>query len=352
MPAVESWRVATTAHILIVTVGSFAVSEAAWSAKCGASNGACAVLLAQATAYPPLPPSTVPFPPASGDSPRPAPYGPVPESGGSTRSALLLLFATHFMPGFAAGLGDWFRNKLAGPPAAASGHSGENSTGPLTYGQPLPYAQPAPSGLPGTREEQLPQAQSAHPLTQFPNPTEAQVHAGIAYQVSLLGADGSRTLVDTARRTFATGERFEIAYRPNFPGVVDVYNIDPAGREERIDSVQLGVAQLATLGPYEFVNTKGNETLRIVLQPCLGSVADGQSAGNRGIARAQIRPEVVQALKACDDPARKRELAPTRGIARVSLEGGTSFALDPVSRSELESGRMAPREVVIRFVHN
>jgi len=38
-------------------------------------------------------------------------------------------------------------------------------------------------------------------------------------------------------------------------------------------------------------------------------------------------------------------------IRKVGVEGSTSFALDPVSASELSSGQIAPREVTISFHH-
>jgi hypothetical protein len=41
----------------------------------------------------------------------------------------------------------------------------------------------------------------------------------------------------------------------------------------------------------------------------------------------------------------------TRDIRNVALDGGTSFALDPVSRQELSSGNVTPREVTIVFHH-
>lgn len=180
--------------------------------------------------------------------------------------------------------------------------------------------------------------------------SDGGMFAGIAYQVSLLGAGGMRTLVDPAQRPFATGERFEVAYRPNFPGIVEVYNIDSTGKEERIDRVQLAAVELSTLGPYEFVNVKGDEILRIVLRPCAGSMADRAGTASRGIAKVQVRAEVAAVLQACDAPPAKTLVA-TRSIVKVANEGGTNFALDPVSKTEIDSGQVAPREVRIRFVH-
>ena len=332
--------------------------------------------LAQA---PEMPPPMYQPPPPMYQSPPPAA---APE-GGSTRGLFLALFLQQLAPDLAAGIGSWFKNKLNGGNSASAsmpppqmGMSPQMGMPPaMDGGMPQGMSSGMPqgmnSGMPQGMNSGMPQGMnSGMPASMPPMPEgpqmgdgmpapgampmsrNAPVLAGVAFQVSLVGADGRRTLIDPAQRTFATGEKFEIAYRPNFPGVVEVYNIDPVGKEERIDRVQLGAAQLATLGPYEFVDAKGSETLRIVLRPCMGSVADAPGMASRGITRAQIRPELAGALMACDDRRQQQLLPPARGIARVSNEGGTNYALDPVSKAEIDSGRLAAREVLIRFVHN
>jgi hypothetical protein len=131
-------------------------------------------------------------------------------------------------------------------------------------------------------------------------------------------------------------------------GIVEAFNIDNTGREELIDQQQLAAAQFVTLGPYEFVNVKGSETLRVNLRPCVGNAG---GAASRGLVRAQIRPELAAVLLNCEDPALNQQKTAARGITKVAVEGGTNFALDPVSRSEIASGQIAPREVSIRFQH-
>jgi hypothetical protein len=216
--------------------------------------------------------------------------------------------------------------------------------------------QPMNPPMPSTGMSQMPMPPSMQGMPQMPSPVPqgmaddgSGLQAGVAYQVSLVGRDGSRTLVDPAQRAFGTGERIALAYRTNLPGVVEVYNIDSTGREELIDQQLMGAGQLANLGPYEFVNVKGEETLRIVLRPCVGGDAN---SGTRGMVRAQVNPELGNKLVGCDDPAmRQQQRTASRGIAKVQLEGGTNFALDPLSRSEIESGRLDPREVRVRFSH-
>ena len=203
--------------------------------------------------------------------------------------------------------------------------------------------QPSMQGMPSM------QGQTSMPPPLGMNDDSSALQAGVAYQVSLVGRDGIRTLVDPSQRAFDTGERISVAYRTNLPGIVEVYNIDSTGREELIDQQQMSAGQLANLGPYEFVNVKGEETLRIVLRPCVGGSAN---SATRGMVRAQVTPELGNKLVDCEDPAvRQQQRSSTRGIAKVQLDGGTNYALDPVSRSELESGRLAPREVRVRFFH-
>lgn len=251
------------------------------------------------------------------------------------RSVFLSLFASHFIPGIAEGLSGWFRERLFGSSGGSSGESGGSSDDggssdagdgapPATEGRP-------PAARPSTRAV----AASAGPT----------MHAGIAYEVLMLGSDGSKTSIDPAGHVFTSGERFEVAYRPNFPGIVEVFNVDPTGKVALIDKLRLQAAELGTLGPYEFVGEKGEDLLRIVLHPCK------PAAATRGIARVEMRPEIDKAMLSCDQAEKAPARVATRSIAKVAREDGTAFALDPVSRSEIDSGRLAPREVVLRFRH-
>jgi hypothetical protein len=59
-------------------------------------------------------------------------------------------------------------------------------------------------------------------------------------------------------------------------------------------------------------------------------------------------------LAGCDSPTTTRRLKAkpkTRDIRKVSVEDGTSFAMDPLSPAELASGQLAPREVTITLEH-
>lgn len=368
----------------LLTVAGFAATFPVRAMECSPAQSSCRIALTQSVAIPPVaqaqpllvpepappppigpPPVMTPSPWPSSGPPPPMTPGTSPSYGGSysggsatpseprtsNRSLFLALFAQTLAPGVATAVADWFRSKVVGNSTAPAGDPNATAGAAPAYAL-AQVAQPLSGGgvpppVPVAPLEPPPPS----PMLQTAAPaSEGSMFAGIAYQVSLIGAGGSRTLVDPAQRPFTTGERFEVAYRPNFPGVVEVYNIDSTGREERIDRVQLNAVELSTLGPYEFTNVKGDEILRIVLHPCTGSMADGAGTASRGIAKVQVRAEVAAVLQACDAPAGKT-LGATRSIVKVTNEGGTNFALDPVSKAEVDSGKLAPREVRIRFVH-
>jgi hypothetical protein len=56
-------------------------------------------------------------------------------------------------------------------------------------------------------------------------------------------------------------------------------------------------------------------------------------------------------LSACGSPATRGLRTKTRDIRKVSVEQGTSFALDPLATSEMSSGDVAPRQVTITLTH-
>ena len=69
----------------------------------------------------------------------------------------------------------------------------------------------------------------AGPVTRPPE--SAPLHAGIAYEVHLIGRDGAARPVDPARHVFRTNDEFVVYYRPSLPGRVKVLDIDPRGNE-------------------------------------------------------------------------------------------------------------------------
>jgi hypothetical protein len=193
--------------------------------------------------------------------------------------------------------------------------------------------------------------------TQAPDATS--IVAGGAYDVHAVGTGGVESYVNAATYEFHTGDRFKVYFRPTLPGRLDVYNINPYGREARIDSVDMAAGQLTTLGPYEFTATKGDEALRFVLSPCateqlIAATRDIVNVGpNAAAGYGGATPTSVGfSLQGCGAlTTRSVDQIKTRDIQKVGVDGTTSFALDPVSQAELASGQLAPREFTVYFHH-
>ena len=266
------------------------------------------------------------------------------EKSSGTRSIFLSLFATHFIPGIAEGLSNWFNRRMFGGEGSPSGAGdSETSSAQISTSDGDLQAGAVPIGALPTGANALAPAMAPAAAA---GPT---LHAGVAYEVLLLGSGGDRRSVDAHQHIFRSGEQFEVAYRPNFPGRVEVYNIDPSGRVTLIDRLTLQAAELGTLGPYEFVGEKGEDLLRIVLHPCRAP------ATTRNIRRIEMRKEVDRVLGDCADAEGGKDnqaaQVATRSIAKVAREGSTNYALDPVQKSELDSGKLQPREIIVRFRH-
>ncbi len=229
--------------------------------------------------------------------------------------------------------------------------------------QPMPIAPPpAPTQF---FDPQTGSVATADPMVMTASQSTAAaantLFAGLAYEVHLQDASGAAFPVDPATHEFRTGERFVVFYRPTLPGHMEVFNINPAGTQSRIDAVEIAAGQLAQLGPYEFAAMKGDEVLRLVLTPCttpaLVSVTrdivnvsaagpgfpDASAPAQSGLAVCGSTGMTVRGIGA--------NAVRTRDIRKVAVEGTTGFALDAVSPAELTSGNVAAREVSIVLRH-
>jgi hypothetical protein len=180
---------------------------------------------------------------------------------------------------------------------------------------------------------------------------DSTLYAGIAYEVHALLADGRSTPISQATYEFRTGDKFMVYYRPSLPGRMEIYNINPAGQQTLIDATNMAAGQMTALGPYQFTNLSGDESLRLVLSPCSNPQL---LAATRDIvkvdAAAPISGGGVQ-LSSCGMTTSRGLSVHTRDIQKVAVDGTTSFALDPVSHQELASGQVVPRETTIVFHH-
>jgi hypothetical protein len=258
------------------------------------------------------------------------------------------------------------------------------ATGQATYD---PYATQYYD--PRTGQAVAPTATSYTPATTSPD--QSALYAGVAYEVHAVLPTGGTTPINAATYEFHTGDRFVVHFRPSLPGRMEVYNVNPLGQQTRIDSVNMAAGQLTTLGPYQFAATTGDESLRLILSPCgndslYAQTRDIVNVSNTavgglpavstapptslppaaGTAPAIALPGVgaaptaaltagaptTLALPNCGAPTtRSVSKVKTRDIQKVAVDGTTSFALDPVLRTELSSGQLAPREITIYFHH-
>ncbi len=191
---------------------------------------------------------------------------------------------------------------------------------------------------------------------QGPSPQVAKgqaPHAGIAYEIHAIDQRGASKVVDATTHVFRTGDRFRIYYRPSLPGRIRVTNIDPAGGTNLVDRIEVAAGQLVNLGPYEFVGSKGRETVRLSLEPCDSAVL---MAATRAIVKQPGSQSAQGAgnlrIRACDRQVAGKEVAPvTRAIRKTSTEGSTVYALDRLSAQELSSGDFNARAVDIALWH-
>ncbi|MBL8323403.1 MAG: hypothetical protein JNJ89_00435 [Rubrivivax sp.] len=329
-------------------------------------------LLVGAPAWAQAPYSEMGYPPTAGTAQAPMPasssYDATPgrRPRGLFLATIYSLLAQGIGSSMAQGMGGsitrWFEARNAALPPNLP--PGSNLAAPGATPPPLGTAEP-----------------TAQTAANWPSPQPAgvatgsdtaapQLFTGVAYEVHLQGRDGMPIPVDPATHVFRTGERFVVHYRPNLPGRVEIHNVNPLGVETRIDALDVAGGELATLGPYEFADAKGDEMLRIVLSPCTTPplmtatrnivkppevrVATTAAPGlRRGAAHAPAEPaQASWALAACGSPAQKaaQRFSP-RDIRKPVREGSTNFALDPIDRTELVNGALAPREITILLMH-
>ncbi len=225
-----------------------------------------------------------------------------------------------------------------------SGYPGTPDSYPSTG---YPNANTATPGYPGA-----PGANGGYPNTGGGTYPGDQLYAGFAYEIHALGAGGYAQPIDPATHAFRTGDRFKVVYRPSMPGQVDVYNINAAGQQSRIDTLNVAAGQLAELGPYEFANMKGSETLVLSLSPCSTQALMTATRDIVKVPDAMGSTAGTFQLDQCDATiTRGLKKTKTRDIRKVSVEGGTSFGLDPLSQAEIRSGDVAPRQITITLQH-
>jgi hypothetical protein len=204
------------------------------------------------------------------------------------------------------------------------------------------------SGAPGPGKKYAQPARMQQPKNDLDE--HGNLQAGIAYEVNAIGRDGTQA-VNPARHVFRTGDRFQVFYRTTLPGRVSVVNVDPRGNQSRIDAVDVAAGQLAVLGPYQFVDGKGTETLKLLIEPCSSPLL---TAATRRIVKAGAASAAADSalrIAPCGNATPRDRRSKSRSIQKASVEGSTVFALDPLSGDEISSGRVQAREIRISLQH-
>lgn len=272
-----------------------------------------------------------------------------------TRGLFVATLAALIAQGLGNGVGTALSQGLGGSITKwFGGEPGAGSSGPASS---LSAALPDPVGPIGTLSSMgstsLPASvhASATPVTSSVSgevKALADLQAGVAFEIHLIGADAAVRPVDPAQHVFRTGDQFQVHYRPTLPGRVRVFNINPQGAESRIDSVKVAAGQLVSLGPYRFVGAQGDETLKLVLQPCSSPAL---AAATRSIVKVAVKfGSAGPALRVGDCGAAVMP-AKVRSVGKATMDGTTAFAFDPLSPDEARSGLIEARELRISLQH-
>jgi hypothetical protein len=303
-------------------------------------------------------PGYAPYPGEQPGAPGPIPQG-YPQVPGNAGNG----YPSTGYPGTDTSSNGYPNTGYPGTDGSSNGYPGPGTQNPAYPGtNPSDNGYPSTgvpnSGYPGTSPDSgYPSTGAANagypgvPGGDYPGATGAgSLYAGFAYEIHAIGAGGYAQPVDPATHAFRTGDRFKVVYRPSLPGQVDVYNVNAAGQTSRIDTLGVAAGQLAELGPYEFADMKGSETLILSLAPC--STAALMTA-TRNIVKVPTSAGANGSfqLSQCGAAATRGLRTKTRDIRKVSVENGTSFALDPLAAGEISSGDVAPRQITISLQH-
>lgn len=173
---------------------------------------------------------------------------------------------------------------------------------------------------------------------------DGQYYAGLAYETYLVGLNGQLNRVDPLNYSFRTGDQFLVKYMPNMPGLVEVTNVNPQGKEFKLGSWSVAAGQQITLpmqGTFQFAGNTGDEVLKIALTPCTSGAPSRDIVVN-----ASASVNYGGLLPACSaaQPARSRDIV-------VNTQGGTAFAVSALTPQEMQSQSVDTRVVTLRFRH-
>ncbi len=284
-----------------------------------------------------------------------AAYGTAAQKGGqhsNTRSLFLGTIAAMIAQSVGSGVGSalsdglggsitrWFSNEPAtgaNVPPPVSERRGRNDAAPR--GDPRRDASTVDAdGGPRMRKAQA-------------NSAPRELHAGVAFEVHRIDSKGNTKAVDSARQVFRTGDRFQVYYRPTLPGRVKVININPSGQKARIDTVDVAAGELIALGPYQFVDAKGDEILKLVLEPCSTPKLIASTRAIIKTAALATDEQPAVRIRDCGEVRTETKKAASRSIRKSTMDGSTAYALDRLSNEEVRSGNVRSRTLQITLRH-
>lgn len=271
---------------------------------------------------------------------------------GNTRSLFLGTIAAMVAQSLGSGIGSALSEGIGGSITRWFNSEPSPSAGSTAAATPVPA--PRLGGNSSMRQASERKARKLtdpklQPAVDIPAPVE--LHAGVAFEVHRIDRKGKAKAVDPARHAFRTGDRFQVFYRPSLPGRVKVVNVNPSGQKTRIETVDVAAGELVALGPYEFVDAKGDETLKLILEPCSTPLL---TASTRSIIKttavaADAKPPIQ--IRDCGDLKSRDSSTTTRSIRKSTMVGSTAFALDRLTKDEMRTGNVGARSIQITLRH-
>lgn len=122
------------------------------------------------------------------------------------------------------------------------------------------------------------------------NLTKAEIPAGIEVKVYKI-MEGNLEEINLKKSALKSGDEFFVGFRTNLPGFVEVINVTPDKRVNKLGVWQVQAFQEVKLPPegnFKLTGIKGKEKLMLIFYPC--KPVQTQTASTRDIVIAQSAP--------------------------------------------------------------
>ncbi|MBF0356650.1 MAG: hypothetical protein HQL43_15575 [Alphaproteobacteria bacterium] len=172
-------------------------------------------------------------------------------------------------------------------------------------------------------------------------------YAGLAYEVYLVQPSGQIQRINPQAHIFSTGDQFFVKYIPNMPGMIDVSNVNPEGRESRLGRWSVAAGQQVTLpaqGTFQFSGVSGDEILKIAHTPCTSGAPTKDIVINAA-ATVNYGTLLPYCSATPNYPTRTKDIT-------INIQGGTAYAVSQLSPEELQTQSIVTRVATARFQHS